>query len=205
MDRHATDPARSTERLVLASTSLYRRELLERLQLPHTIEAPDCDETPLPGESPDALVRRLAEGKARSLASSHPDALIVGADQVGVCDRTMLTKPGSHERAMAQLRRLSGRRVRFLTGLCLLNAATGRCQIAVERFDVHVRTLSLEAIDDYLRREQPYDCAGAFRAEGLGIALFRSMQGSDPNTLIGLPLIRLVDFLAAEGVSVLGR
>jgi septum formation protein len=205
MDRYATDPARTAPRLVLASTSQYRRELLARLQLPYTAAAPDCDETPLPGESPGALVTRLAEGKARSLARGHPDTLIVGADQVGVCDGVMLTKPGSHERAVAQLRMLSGRRVQFQTGLCLLNAATGHCQVAVEHFQVDVRTLTQEAIEDYLGREQPYDCAGAFRAEGLGIALFRSMAGSDPNTLIGLPLIRLVDFLAVEGVSVLGR
>jgi septum formation protein len=187
--------------LVLASGSEYRRVLLGRLGLRFVAMTPACDETPRPGEAPETLVARLAQDKARSLADVCSGALIIGSDQVGVFAGEVLTKPGTHERATAQLARLSGGSVRFLTGLCLLNTVTANCQVAVEAYTVNVRPLSRAMIENYLRKERPYDCAGAFKAEGLGIALFTSMSGEDPTSLIGLPLIRLVDFLAAEGIS----
>jgi septum formation protein len=196
-----TVSATDTLRLVLASASPYRRNLLARLGMPFEVIAPDCDESRRSGEPPGALVRRLAEDKARSLADACPDTLIVGSDQVGVCSGEILTKPGTHARAAAQLRALSAQTVHFVTGLCLLNTASGRCQVAVETYAVRFRPLTEPTIERYLQKDRPYDCAGAFKAEGLGIALFESMSGDDPNTLIGLPLIRLVDFLAAEGRS----
>ncbi|ROR32643.1 Maf family protein [Inmirania thermothiophila] len=192
-----------SRRIVLASTSPYRRELLARLGLPFATAAPGVDETPRAGEAPAALVARLAEAKARAVAPAFPDALVIGSDQVAVLeDGTLLTKPGGHERARAQLAAASGRTVTFLTGLCLLDAATGAAQTDVVPFRVRFRTLDPERIERYLARERPYDCAGSFRSEGLGIALFRAMEGEDPTALVGLPLIRLVDFLAAAGVAV---
>jgi septum formation protein len=194
-------PASDGPPLVLASTSRYRQALLARLALPFVAVAPDCDETPHPGEIPDDMVRRLAEAKARSVAQSCPGTLIIGSDQVGACDGRLLTKPGNHERAVAQLRSLRGRSVRFVTGLCVLNADSGRCHVAVERFDVALRRLSHAEIEAYVAKDQPFDCAGAFKAEGLGIALFASLSGADPTALVGLPLIRLTEFLAREGRS----
>jgi len=188
--------------LVLGSTSPFRRALLERLGLPFVTVSPRIDETPLPGESPEALVTRLAEAKARAVAPRYSQALIIGSDQVAVIDGQILGKPGNRERALAQLRRASGREVRFLTGLCLLNAASGRAQVVCEPFHVHFRELDDARIGRYLDAEQPFNCAGSFKSEGLGIALFRRLEGEDPNALIGLPLIRLVDMLAAEGMVV---
>lgn len=189
--------------LVLGSTSPFRRELLERLGLPFTTAAPEVDETPQPGETPEHLVHRLAEAKARAVAGAHPDALIIGSDQVAVIDGRILGKPGDHDRAMEQLRAASGRAVTFLTGLCLLDAADGGAQTEVVPFTVHFRALSDPQIDGYLRREQPYNCAGSFKSEGLGIALFERLEGDDPNALIGLPLIRLVAMLENAGLAVL--
>lgn len=189
--------------LVLASTSPYRRELLERLGLPFTTAAPEADETRHGGESPEALVRRLAEAKARAVAGQFPDALVIGSDQVAVNGGEVLGKPGGFERAAEQLRRASGRRVGFLTGLCLLNTRTNRAQVTLETFGVVFRHLTDAQITHYLEREQPYNCAGSFKSEGLGIALFERMEGDDPSTLIGLPLIRLVRMLEAEGVEVI--
>lgn len=189
--------------LVLASTSPYRRELLTRLGLTFTTAAPDTDETRQDGESPQELVRRLAEAKARAVAQDFPDTLIIGSDQVAVLGKQILGKPGDHPTAVRQLQAASGQRVTFLTGLCLYNSASGRCQVDMVPYTVEFRALTTQQIDHYLRREQPYNCAGSFKSEGLGIALFRRMEGEDPNALIGLPLIRLIDMLAAEGVDVL--
>lgn len=187
-------------RLLLASSSPARRQLLERLQLPFLCASPDIDETPLAGESISNLVSRLSNAKACALAERHPDTLIIGSDQALSLDGEILGKPGNHERASQQLQKLSGRDVTFHTGLCLLNTATGRCQLTTETFNVSFRPLSPAAIERYLMADQPYECAGSFKSEGLGIALFKRFDGRDPNSLIGLPLMALVDFLHAEGV-----
>jgi len=188
--------------LILASSSTYRQTLLERLGLPFTSVAPDIDETPLPGESPRALVARLSEQKARVVAETHPDALIIGSDQVSVRDGEIIGKPHTHARAIEQLRASSGRQIDFLTGLCLLNAATDTAHVVIEPFSVRFRPLSDDAIERYLRADTPYDCAGSFKLEGRGITLFSALDGRDPNALIGLPLIALVDLLQREGVAV---
>ncbi|PTU75721.1 Maf family protein [Pseudomonas mangrovi] len=188
--------------LLLASSSRYRRELLERLRLPFTTASPDIDESPLAGEAAEDLVTRLARNKATALAASHPGHLIIGSDQVAVLDGYILGKPGNHERARNQLLAASGRRISFLTGLALLNSRTGHCQVDHIRFNVDFRELEEDRIERYLRAEQPYDCAGSFKAEGLGISLFRRTEGEDATSLIGLPLIRLVDMLLAEGVQI---
>lgn len=189
--------------LILASTSVYRRELLARLGLPFETAAPDVDETPRPGETPEHLVRRLAEAKARAVAARYSDALIIGSDQVAVIDGRILGKPGNHERAAEQLRAASGRRLTFLTGLCLLDAASGGTEVEAIPFSVLFKPLSEAKIENYLRRERPYHCAGAFKSEALGIALCARLEGDDPTALIGLPLIRLVAMLAARGVPVI--
>jgi MAF protein len=189
--------------LVLASTSLYRKELLQRLGLDFTTTAPNVDESRLPEEAPEQLVRRLAEEKARAVAQQFSDALIIGSDQVAVIGSEILTKPGTHKNAVGQLQRCSGQSVIFFTGLCLLNARSGKAQIEVVPFRVHFRPLNAAQIENYLRREKPYNCAGSFKSEGLGIALFERLEGDDPATLIGLPLIRLVRMLEVEGMPVI--
>ena len=191
--------------LVLASTSPYRRELLNRLGLPFVTASPDVDETMGDGETPEQLVKRLAESKARAVAESHQDALIIGSDQVAVLDNQILGKPGNHGNAVQQLSNASGKKVLFLTGLCLLNTKTGNTQINVDKFSVEFRQLTRSQIENYLQREQPYDCAGSFKSEGLGISLFKKMEGDDPNALIGLSLITLIDMLSAEEIDVLGN
>lgn len=196
------EPA-DTPHLVLASTSPYRRQLLERLGLRFTTRSPEIDEAALPGETPEHLVRRLSEAKARAVATTGRRELVIGSDQVAVIDDQVLGKPGTHARAVEQLLRASGKRVTFLTGLCLLDAATGGARVAVEPFAVVFRSLSGAMVESYLRREQPYNCAGSFKSEGLGIALFERMEGDDPNALIGLPLIRLIGMLEQEGLPVL--
>ncbi len=188
--------------LLLASSSPYRRQLLERLHLPFSCASPDIDETALPGEAPAALVMRLAEAKARALAGPQAAQLIIGSDQVAVLGERILGKPHDFERAREQLLAASGQRVTFLTGLALLNSASGRCQVDVVPFSVQMRTLSQATVERYLRAEQPYDCAGSFKAEGLGVSLFQSTDGPDATSLVGLPLIRLVDMLLAEGCEV---
>ncbi|NOX76748.1 MAG: septum formation inhibitor Maf [Gammaproteobacteria bacterium] len=190
-------------KLVLASTSPYRRQLLERLGLRFETASPNTDESPRKGETPEQLVSRLAEAKASAVAENFPDALIIGSDQVAVLDGRVLGKPGDHVTATQQLTDASGRRVEFLTGLCLLNSATHHSQVCVARFSVQFRILSERQIENYLQREQPYHCAGSFKSEGLGIALFERLEGNDPNALIGLPLIELINMLNTEGLDVL--
>ena len=189
--------------LILASSSPFRRAILEKLGLPFETLSPQLDETPQAQESAEQLVQRLARAKAVAAAQTHPDALIIGSDQVAVIDGQILGKPGEHARAVAQLRRASGRSVTFLTGLCLYNAASQQAQTEVVPFRVVFRELSEQQIENYLRAEKPYNCAGSFKSEGLGIALFERLEGDDPNTLIGLPLIRLVRMLEQEGVRVI--
>ncbi|MFU8838255.1 MAG: Maf family protein [Thiohalomonadaceae bacterium] len=190
-------------KIVLASTSPFRRELLNKLGLAYETDAPDIDESALPGEMPEQLVARLAEQKARAVATRHPDSLIIGSDQVAVNGDQILGKPGTHDKAVAQLLAASGKGVRFLTGLCLYNSTSGKAQVCVEPFEVVFRQLSMEQIENYLQAEQPYNCAGSFKSEGLGIALFERLLGEDPNSLIGLPLIRLIRMLEQEGMAVI--
>jgi septum formation protein len=187
--------------IVLASSSPYRRMLLERLHLPFKCHGPDIDETPLRGESPVTLVRRLAREKAAAVARRYPGALVIGSDQVAVYGRNILNKPGDHGRARAQLQRLSGHNVRFHTGLCVLNGSTGSVQVVCITFKVKFRKLGPAEIERYLAAERPYDCAGSFKSEGLGISLLACMQGDDPTALIGLPLIRLCEMLRNEGLE----
>lgn len=192
-----------SQSLILASTSPYRRELLSRLGLCFQVENPQTDETPRPEENPEALALRLAEAKARAVAAAHPEALIIGSDQVATVDGRIYGKPGNHERAVAQLRALSGKTVNFFTGLCLLNSRTGEAEVRGIPTLVTFRQLSDGEIERYLTREPAYNCAGAAKSEGLGIALLESMRGDDPNALVGLPLIALCDMLRRQGVAVL--
>jgi septum formation protein len=189
--------------LLLASSSVYRRELLQRLQLPFEWASPAIDETPDPLEAPAAVAERLAYAKAAALAQRYPRHLIIGSDQVASLDGTLLGKPGDLATATRQLLACSGRRVEFSTGLCLLDSSDGSRQSCVELFSVVFRRLDAARIESYLRREQPLDCAGSFKVEGLGIALFERLEGDDPNSLVGLPLIRLVSMLEQVGVGVL--
>lgn len=186
--------------IVLASTSRYRRELLERLGLPFAVAAPDCDETPLPGESAAATASRLAHLKAASLARQFPDALIIGSDQVALLDGQQLGKPGNFERAFAQLQAMRGRTMVFHTALALHATASGRVQEAVVDWEIAMRDYSDAEIERYLLREQPYDCAGSAKTEGLGASMIQAMRGSDPAAIIGLPLIELCHMLRSEGV-----
>lgn len=188
--------------LVLASSSPYRRELLSRLQLPFSWSAPAIDETHQPNESAETLVRRLAQEKARALAGDFTQHLIIGSDQVAVLNGQIIGKPHDFVRAKAQLQAASGASVTFLTGLALFNSATNSWQIDCIPFTVHFRQLSEASISRYLEAEQPFDCAGSFKAEGLGVSLFRATEGTDATSLVGLPLIRLVDMLLNEGVQI---
>ena len=189
--------------LVLASTSPYRKALLEQLQLQFTCARPDADETPLADEKVEDMVVRLSELKALAVAEEFPNALIIGSDQSAVLNGEILTKPGNRENAIKQLQAASGQRITFQTGLCLLNANTGVSQKACVPFTVVFRLLSDKMIGQYLDKEQPYNCVGSFKSEGLGVALFERFEGDDPNALIGLPLIRLNDFLRNEGIEIL--
>ena len=188
--------------LLLASSSVYRRDLLSRLCLPFSCSSPDIDESHRPGESAVELVKRLSLEKARALAHSHPNHLIIGSDQVAVLDGRIIGKPHTHDKAHQQLMSASGASVSFLTGLTLLNSQTGHYQVDCIPFTVHMRPLKTEQIERYLLAEQPYDCAGSFKAEGLGVSLFQRTEGDDATSLVGLPLIRLVDMLLAEGVDI---
>jgi len=192
-------------KILLASSSIYRRQLLQKLGLAFEWASPDIDESHQPDESPAQLVHRLAEAKACHLASAYPNHLIIGSDQVATIDSEILGKPHTHTTAFAQLSSFRQREVTFLTGLCLLNPATNHAQTSVETYRVRFRNLSDEQIENYLQREQPYDCAGSFKSEGLGICLFEQFAGDDPNTLIGLPLIALTRMLAEEGIDPLDQ
>ena len=188
-------------RLILGSTSRYRRELLERLRLPFTVESPGVDETPLAGEGPAAMALRLALAKAHAVARLHPDAVVIGSDQVADLDGEAVGKPGTHERAVEQLRSMSGRSVVFQTAVAVVCAASGFADSALAQVRVRFRTLSDTQIERYLRLEQPYDCAGSAKSEALGIALLESIESDDPTALIGLPLIRTCALLRAAGID----
>jgi septum formation protein len=190
-------------KVILASSSPFRRELLERLQIPFEIIAPEVDETPRPGETPSALVKRLAVEKAHKIAGQKPGALVIGSDQVAVYNGFIVGKPHSHDKAVEQLRAASGKTVTLYTGLALINTDTRRVQCEVIPYRVSFRPLTDAQIESYLHKEQPYSCAGSVRSEGLGIALLEKFEGDDPNTLIGLPLIRLVRMLENEGVQII--
>jgi septum formation protein len=187
----------------LASTSPYRRELLGRLGLPFVVANPDTDETALPGETPTAMALRLSEAKARAVAKQYPGALIIGSDQVAEMDGRIFGKPGTHDKAVEQLRALSGKTVNFFTGLCVLNAATGQAELCGVPTLVGFRELGDTEIETYLRREPAYNCAGSAKSEGLGIALLTRIHGDDPNALVGLPLIALCELLRKHGMNVL--
>ena len=195
-----TSPAR---RLVLGSTSRYRRELMQRLCIPFDVAAPDVDETPQDGESPHDLACRLALAKARAVAALHPDAVVIGSDQVADLDGEPLGKPGTHERAVAQLQRMRGRTVVFQTAVAVVCQNTGFAQTDLAAVRVVFRNLSDAEIEPYLRTEQPYDCAGSAKSEGLGIALLESIDNDDPTALVGLPLIRTCRMLRAAGLPIL--
>ncbi|MCZ2405743.1 MAG: Maf family nucleotide pyrophosphatase [Burkholderiales bacterium] len=187
--------------LVLGSTSRYRRELLARLGLPFTVAAPDVDETPLPAETPRALALRLALAKARAVAAQHPEAVVIGSDQVADLHGQSLGKPGTHARATAQLQQMSGQTVVFQTAVAVVCAATGFEQVDLAAVEVRFRTLGSAEIERYLRAEQPYDCAGSAKSEGLGISLLDAILSDDPTALVGLPLIRTCRMLRAAGLS----
>ena len=190
--------------LVLASTSRYRQALLSRLGLPFDVQPPGVDETALPGEAPAATACRLAEAKARAVASRYANALVLGSDQVANAEGVAIGKPGDHAAAAAQLRMLAGRTVVFHTAVALVDAQSGRCAVRLIDVATRFRALSDAAIEQYLQRERPYDCAGSIRSEGLGIALVEKIESDDPSALIGLPLITVIDLLRSEGVDVLG-
>ncbi|MFZ2305704.1 MAG: Maf family nucleotide pyrophosphatase [Rhodoferax sp.] len=194
----------SHRKLILGSTSAYRRELLSRLQVPFSVESPHVDETPLPGEHPAALARRLALAKAQAVAQRFPDCVVIGSDQVADLDGQALGKPGNHERAVAQLRQMRGRTVVFQTAVAVVCHQSGFCQQALAPVKVTFRALDEDEIETYLRAEQPYDCAGSAKSEGLGIALLQSIENDDPTALVGLPLIRTSQMLRAAGITLLG-
>lgn len=195
----------SPKKLLLASTSPYRRGLLEKTTLSFACAAPDIDETPRPYELPADLVQRLAEAKARALAPSHAGHYIIGSDQVCAINGHITGKPHTFENALAQLKAASGQTVTFYTGLSLVDSDSGEAETLCETFDVTFRHLTETEISGYLQAEQPYDCAGSFKCEGLGISLFERLSGRDPNTLIGLPLIALLAGLRAKGINPLLR
>jgi septum formation protein len=190
-------------RLILASTSPYRRELLSRLRLPFDVQSPEVDETPLPGETPLALAQRLAFAKAHAVGARFPQAVVIGSDQVADLNGEPLGKPGDHARATAQLQRMRGHSLVFQTAVAVVCAANGFAQHEVAAVRVVVRPLSDAAIESYLRAEQPYDCAGSAKSEGMGIALLDAIESDDPTAIIGLPLIRTCRMLRAAGVDLL--
>ncbi|MDH3343120.1 MAG: Maf family nucleotide pyrophosphatase [Gammaproteobacteria bacterium] len=195
-------------KLILGSTSPFRKALLERLHIQFSCVSPDVDETPIEGESIENMVMRLSELKAEAVAAQIKDqneeALIIGSDQSAALNGKPLSKPGNFDNAVKQLTDASGQRIIFQTGLCLLNSRTGNKQTLCEPYTVVFKKLSPEIIEHYLKIEEPYNCAGSFKSEGLGIALFEKFEGEDPNSLIGLPLIKLIGMLENEGMNVLG-
>lgn len=190
--------------LILGSTSRYRRELLQRLRVPFDVVSPDVDETPLPGEAPQALATRLALAKAKAVAALHPNAVVIGSDQVADLNGEPLGKPGTHERAAVQLQRMRGQTVIFQTAVSVVCQASGFEQTELAQIKVRFRELSDAEIEAYLRAEEPYDCAGSAKSEGLGIALLDAIDNDDPTALIGLPMIRTARLLRAAGIDLLG-
>lgn len=193
----------NSQSLVLASTSLYRSQLLSILQIPFLTDAPNVDETPLSNEDARQTSWRLSRLKAEAVASRHPDSLIIGSDQVALLDGEQLGKPMTHDNAVLQLRAMRGKTVSFFTALNLLNARTGAMQTEVVETHVTFRQFNDQQIENYLRKEQPYHCAGSAKSEGLGIALIQRIEGNDPNALIGLPLIVLIDMLEKQGIKII--
>jgi septum formation protein len=187
--------------LILGSTSLYRRELLHRLRLPFEVQAPEVDETPQTGENPAALAQRLAMAKAQAVGRLHPDAVVIGSDQVADLDGVPIGKPGTHERALAQLRLMSGRTVVFQTAVAVVRLSAGYAAAALVPVTVRFRVLDEASIEHYLRAEMPYDCAGSAKSEGLGIALLDAIESDDPTALVGLPLIRTCALLRGAGID----
>ncbi len=190
-------------KLVLASSSPFRKALLDKLHLQFETDSPDIDETPLAEESIESMVKRLSEAKAKALSAKHPNALIIGSDQSAALNGKVLHKPGSYDVAFEQLKAASGQSITFYTGLCLYNSKNKTAETICEPFVVKFRQLTDSEIKNYLIQEEPYNCAGSFKSEALGISLFESMQGNDPNTLIGLPLIALCKMLKENGMSVI--
>ena len=191
----------TNQTLVLGSTSHFRKELLERLRLDFITDAPDIDETPLADESPEEYVTRLSYEKAKVVARRHQNALIIGSDQCSVLDGVICGKPENHQNAVTQLKKSSGKRVSFLTGLCLYDSNDNSWQLEMVPFHVDFRILTSDEIESYLIAEKPYSCAGSFKSEGLGVTLFEKLQGDDPTALVGLPLIRLCTMLRSKGYS----
>jgi len=190
-------------KLVLASSSPFRKALLEKLQLPFVTDSPEIDETPHDNESIEAMVLRLSEAKARALGKKHTESLIIGSDQSASLNGQVLHKPGTFDVAFNQLKAASGQTITFHTGLCLYNSQNKQAETVCEPFVVKFRELTDTEIENYLNREQPFNCAGSFKSEALGISLFESMQGNDPNSLVGLPLIQLCRMLKANGMPVI--
>jgi septum formation protein len=200
---HPSAHRQPTRQLILGSTSVYRRELLERLRIPFSVESPHVDETPLPGELPAALAQRLALAKAQAVAARFPAALVIGSDQVADLEGQALGKPGHHARAVLQLQQMSGKVVVFQTAIAVVCLESGFCQQELAPVKVKFRTLTDTEIENYLQAEQPYDCAGSAKSEGLGIALLERIDNDDPTALIGLPLIRTAALLRAAGMDLL--
>ena len=190
-------------RIVLGSSSPFRKALLEKLDLSFECDSPDIDETPMKGEHPKDMVARLAKQKADAIAERHPQSVIIASDQCATLDGKIIGKPGDHATAIEQLTAASGRTVTFYTSLCVFNAGTNQYQETVEPFYVYFRELTESQIDNYLKKEEPYNCAGSFKSEGLGISLFDRLEGNDPNTLIGLPLIQLIKMLENVNIQVI--
>ena len=193
----------ANRKLILGSTSIYRRELLGRLRIPFSVESPQVDEAALPGETPEMLAQRLALAKAQAVAARFPEAIVIGSDQVADLDGTALGKPGEHARAVQQLRQMSGKLVIFQTAIAVVCLESGFCQQALAPVKVQFRHLSESEIENYLQAEKPYDCAGSAKSEGLGIALLERIDNDDPTALVGLPLIRTATLLRAAGLDLL--
>ncbi|WOG25770.1 Maf family protein [Endozoicomonas sp. 8E] len=188
-------------KIILASSSPYRKSLLARLNLTFECHSPDIDETPVEGESAEMLTQRLAREKADILKAQYPEHLIIASDQAAQLNNTVLGKPGTEQQAIEQLLKCNGQSVTFYTSLCLLNTQTDQYQLDVVPYTVHFRTLKRVEVENYIKKEKPLDCAGSFKCEGLGISLFSRMEGDDPNSLIGLPLIQLNHMLINEGIN----
>ena len=189
--------------LVLGSSSPFRKELLSKLGLPFETDSPDIDETPLENESPQDMVKRLAKLKAEAIAAKHSNCIVIASDQCATLDGKIIGKPLEHDKAVEQLQEASGRAVTYYTALCVMDTASQRVEEVTEPFHVYFRELSDTQIENYLKKEEPYQCAGSIKSESLGIALFERLEGSDPNTLIGLPMIQLVKILEKLGIDIL--